>query len=1076
MNTPPAIPEALLQALPAALLRAARRRLRAGQVEAVEALPADGMLAVTGRVAGCDGETLRCWAGIGDGELEADCSCGAEAVCEHVAAVLLAASGRPEGQQAPERGRSNAPEPGRPAPHAESAAPELVVVLALGGHGDPGAGPAVELGAVFRACLDGQWIERPYWPVRAREPHQPRFVGADQRRFLLRALDDGKPVADGRWVRLAPGVDWLVEMLETLACRFGSPGGPRLRVVGARAVPAAWRARADGAQRLELGAGRSLPDGCAVLPGCPPLQVDRQSGDCHRLYADGLSPAVSDRLLARGWVAPEAVEAVGTELAAHPDQDGRLLPAARRVIEIDDQRPNPVLELTGDADTGQAWAGLAFRYGPACFAFGSPCDSALLDEKGAVARVRRDPEAEHECLERLSGLGLEPLEDAPCDPSASGGRLGLRRARRPEEAWVRLQQTMPSLRRAGWELRRRPAFPYRLVEPDGWYGCLERSGSAAFELDLGVELEGRRVSLLDALLDWLDQVPPGGLKRLLDDEAGDDGVLLRLDATRLVVLPARRLRATLTGLVEWAGGGARHDGRLRLPLARLGGCAGLDRDFTLEGAPELVGALRRLGQGEAPEAGRVPDGFRAELRPYQRRGLGWLQMLAESGFGGVLADDMGLGKTLQTLAHLLAEKQAGRMVRPCLVVAPAGLLFNWRAEAARFAPGLRVLTLHGPERKRRFHRIASADLVLTSYALLVRDQRRLVARDWHVVVLDEAQAIKNPASATARAARALTARQRIALSGTPLENHLGELWSLFRFVAPGLLGSRKGFDRAFRKPIEHSADPVRLKVLRHRIAPFLLRRTKAEVTPELPPVVDIERTVALAPEQRRVYESVRLAMHDKVRRALEHAAPGQRRVLVLDALLRLRQVCCDPRLVDPAGASAGSAKLTELLEMLVRLHDEGRQVLVFSQFTSMLSLIETELQQMGLGYEKLTGRTRDRERPVARFQRGQAGVFLISLKAGGAGLNLTAADAVIHYDPWWNPAAEDQATGRAHRIGQTRQVFSWRLVTAGTVEERVLELQRRKRELVEGLLSGAGSLRLEHDDIEMLFAPAGAAP
>ncbi|MEX0916102.1 MAG: DEAD/DEAH box helicase, partial [Wenzhouxiangellaceae bacterium] len=311
-----------------------------------------------------------------------------------------------------------------------------------------------------------------------------------------------------------------------------------------------------------------------------------------------------------------------------------------------------------------------------------------------------------------------------------------------------------------------------------------------------------------------------------------------------------------------------------------------------------------------------------------------------------------------------------------------------------------------------------------------------------------------------------------------MENHLGELWRLFNFALPGLLGSARDFKQRYRAPIEKHDDGLRMQALRGVVAPFLLRRTKHDAAPELPPVSEIERHVEMQHEQRRLYETVRIAMHDKVRRAIERHGLERSRVVVLDALLRLRQICCDPRLVkglDPAG-KARSAKLELLRQMLPEAVDEGRRILVFSQFTSMLALIEAELTEMGLEYVKLTGRTRDRERPVRRFQAGQIPVFLISLKAGGAGLNLTAADTVIHYDPWWNPAVEDQATGRAHRIGQADQVFSWRLITAGSVEERVMQLQQNKRQLIEGLFARGNTTTVDTQALEALFAPLDDQP
>jgi SNF2 family DNA or RNA helicase len=453
-----------------------------------------------------------------------------------------------------------------------------------------------------------------------------------------------------------------------------------------------------------------------------------------------------------------------------------------------------------------------------------------------------------------------------------------------------------------------------------------------------------------------------------------------------------------------------------------------------------------------------------------------MQFLRGAGLGGVLADDMGLGKTVQTLAHLAIEQAAGRLNRPALLVCPTSLIPNWTREAERFAPTLRVLPLHGPGRRQRFDEIAQHDLVLTTYPLLARDQAALLAQPWHAVILDEAQAIRNPKAETSRIAGRLEACQRLCLTGTPLQNHLGELWALFDFLAPGFLGAEGSFRKLYRTPIEKHGDPQRQAALRRRVRPFLLRRTKEEVVSELPPKTEMVEPVEMEAGQRAIYEGIRLAMHAKVKAAIASRGLARAGIVILDALLKLRQACCDPRLVKvPASqrAKAGSAKLDRLLELLAVLTGEGRRVLVFSSFTSMLALIETRLAEAGIPYLLLTGDTRDRDTPVRRFQAGEVPVFLISLKAGGVGLNLTAADTVIHYDPWWNPAAEDQATDRAHRIGQDKPVFVHRLVALQSIEEKMEQLKERKRALVATVLGGeqGGALRLTEAEVEELFAP-----
>jgi SNF2 family DNA or RNA helicase len=470
-----------------------------------------------------------------------------------------------------------------------------------------------------------------------------------------------------------------------------------------------------------------------------------------------------------------------------------------------------------------------------------------------------------------------------------------------------------------------------------------------------------------------------------------------------------------------------------------------------------------------------PQGLALPLRSYQLEGLAWLQYLRERDLSGLLADDMGLGKTAQTLAHLLVEKEAGRLDRPALIVLPTSLVSNWKREAARFAPSLSVLALHGPARSAQFDAIPKHDLVLTTYPLLWRDAEALAAHDYHLLILDEAQTVKNVVSRGAAIVRKLRARHRLCLTGTPLENHLGELWAQFDFLLPGFLGDIKSFRRQWRTPIEKHGDTLRRELLARRIRPFILRRRKQDVAKELPPKSIIVRAVEIAGGQRDLYETVRSAMDEKVRAEIATKGFKRSQIIILDALLKLRQVCCDPRLVKTEAAKQvrERAKLALLMDMLPELVEEGRRVLLFSQFTSMLALIELELVRHKLAYVMLTGDTKDRDTAIRRFQDGDVPIFLVSLKAGGVGLNLTAADTVIHYDPWWNPAAENQATDRAHRIGQTKRVFVYKLIVAGSIEEKILALQEKKATLASGILSDddIGEVKFSESDLAALLAP-----
>ncbi len=632
----------------------------------------------------------------------------------------------------------------------------------------------------------------------------------------------------------------------------------------------------------------------------------------------------------------------------------------------------------------------------------------------------------------------------------------------------------------GWCVETDESFPFQVAASEGelTIEISESSGYDWFRLDLGIDIEGERVSLLPILMQALRQHTHEEIVEMARvDETEERNLVCRLPDKRLLSIPLHRLKGVLSVLVELYDGDAALDehGGLEMNQSQAARLAELEAHSQARwlGGERLLEMGRRLRNFSGIESVSVPEGFAATLRPYQQTGLNWLQFLRQYELGGILADDMGLGKTLQALAHILVERREGRADLPCLVVAPTSLMFNWRAEAQRFASDLRVLILHGNERHQYFDRLGEYDLILTTYPLLSRDRDVLIEQAFHLLILDEAHAIKNPKAQATQIVHQLRARHRLALTGTPMENHLGELWSLFHFLMPGLLGSAELFKRQFRTPIEKHNDVLRRQMLTHRIKPFLLRRTKAQVLDELPPRTDMVRSCELAGSQRDLYESVRSMMQDRIRREISEKGFKRSQIVILDALLKLRQICCDPRLLKlSAGTRVQHSSKLELLNgMLPELVEEGRRILLFSQFTSMLDLIEPELRRVKIPFVRLSGDTRNREIPVNRFQNGEVPLFLISLKAGGTGLNLTTADTVIHYDPWWNPAVEDQATGRAHRMGQVNPVFVYKLITTGTVEEKILHMQARKRELTSGIIDepGTGVSLFTPDELMGLF-------
>ena len=466
------------------------------------------------------------------------------------------------------------------------------------------------------------------------------------------------------------------------------------------------------------------------------------------------------------------------------------------------------------------------------------------------------------------------------------------------------------------------------------------------------------------------------------------------------------------------------------------------------------------------------------MRPYQKDGVAWFDFLVRHRFGGILADEMGLGKTLQTLAFLRhlkqARREAGEDPLPCLVVCPASLVENWVNETAKFTPSLKTLALHGPNRRALFEAVPASDLVITSYGLIRRDEERHAGQEYDVVVLDEAQHIKNRQTQNAQAVKAVRGRHRFVLTGTPMENSVLDLWSIFDFLMPGYLGSARDFRERYEMPITRERCVKAQARLARRVRPFLLRRLKRDVAAELPEKIEQVAWCDMTDEQQRLYRQVLEASR---RELLPAVRPGQgpNRMAVLSALLRLRQICCDPRLLKLEGEpdAIGSGKMDMFGELLDEVLDGGHRVLVFSQFVSMLTLIRQKLESDEIGYCYLDGSTRDRLAEVERFQKdGSIPVFLISLKAGGVGLNLTGADTVIHFDPWWNPAVEAQATDRAHRIGQSRVVTSYKLISRGTVEEKILQLQATKQERTAATLDGEGALAetLSWEEIQGLLA------
>jgi superfamily II DNA or RNA helicase len=820
-----------------------------------------------------------------------------------------------------------------------------------------------------------------------------------------------------------------------------------------------------------------------MLPTDPPWYIDNLSCGALELNRGGVDISLAE-LQALVAQAPALTGSdkrrVSQLLLAHGLQQLMPLPQPLTQRLRDDVKPHPCLLLDSVqlADGAlQRWhdmAVLSYDYDGERVSF-DPAQRVVRQVGDVTEIMSRDAAAEEAALGTLTALGFRKPATAPLNGLTGALQL------ESQAHWLRFAEgDLDTLSDSGWHVRRSKTYRYDVVAVDDWYAEIDQpaeAGNAWFELELGIVVNQKRVPLLPVLVQLIRSAPSDFDPDVLAAHGEADQMLATLPDGLRVALPWGRLKPILATLGELYFSD-KIKNRVRLSTLDAGRLEELARGTDLRwfGGEQLRETGRKLSLFGSVQKVPAPAGLQATLRDYQADGLAWMQFLREYDLAGILADDMGLGKTVQTLAHILVEKEAGRLTSPALVIAPTSLMTNWQDEAARFAPDLKVLLLQGKERLALFDQIDGADLVLTTYALLPRDEEKLREHNYHLVILDESHYIKNNRSKAAQSAGLLNSRHRLCLTGTPLENHLGELWSQFHFLLPGLLGDEKTFNNQFRNPIERQDDPLRRSLLNRRIKPFLLRRTKDNVAKELPPKTEMVRKVELSGAQRDLYETVRLAMDKKVRDEIDKKGVARSQIVILEALLKLRQVCCDPRLVKALPSrkkESGSAKLIDLMQMVDDLLEEGRKILVFSQFTSMLALIQEELDARRIAYALLTGDTKDRAAQVAAFQQGAVPIFLISLKAGGVGLNLTAADTVIHYDPWWNPAAENQATDRAWRIGQDKPVFVYKLIAKGTLEEKIQLLQQKKSDLAQSILADGESHKmvLTQEDLQAIFAP-----
>ena len=844
------------------------------------------------------------------------------------------------------------------------------------------------------------------------------------------------PLLQGRRVLLEPALMQLRFSDEVLRPRFD------LEMVGSDTIVAkASFERAGDKRKFSLLQG-------GWYEGAPGWHIDTSEGIARPLDKR-VSPAALRRLLRSPTIAEPVTDLVDLIMSGLPRvalEVGAELPDLSQVADVIDLVPTFRMRASGSLI--EAHVTLIAAYGDTEVAvradgISPPVIIKPPEEGQKRARcIRCDIAAQQAAAEKLRALGLKPDES---------GQYFVANGDAAIKFWSEGVGSLPD----DWDLY----VPEDLVDTHIRSTPLRvaarvSSGMDWLSLKLTFEADGISVSREE-------------LARCL----AEGKKFVRLDDGSFAPFDPSRVRAMLDREIELMTAASANG---RFPLSQAGRLQELLSHADKATVPAATRDLfKKLASIDEISHTKKPRGLKGTLRPYQEQGLSWLKFIHDIGSGGVLADDMGLGKTLQTIALLLTVKNEQKSLKT-LIVAPTSVVHNWLRELEKFAPTLDVALWHGQQRKGMIEELEEAEVIITSYALLRRDEELLKELDLDYVILDEAQHIKNPLSATAAAAKRLKARRRLALTGTPIENRLSEIWSIFDFVSPGLLGPLQKFEERFARPIA-DGDHKTAARLRATIHPFILRRTKQEVAKDLPSKIETDQICELAPEQKALYGQIAREVRAQVMGEVDKVGIAKAHIHILAGLTRLRQAACDPRLLGlpRAFGDEDSGKLMALRELVEECEAGGHKVLVFSQFVSMLHLIRDALDKDGIRYEYLDGTTKDRAERVERFQEDPTiTVFLISLKAGGTGLNLTAADTVIHFDPWWNPAVEDQATDRAHRIGQSKVVTAYRLVAKGTIEEKILQLKAKKRELVSSVLmeDAGGGKKLTKADLEELFS------
>ena len=723
-------------------------------------------------------------------------------------------------------------------------------------------------------------------------------------------------------------------------------------------------------------------------------------------------------------------------------------------IQVINASLTPKLTLFKTKDTTHAMR-LEFLYSDYVFDLNNFNELIFLDDK--IIKIQRDFTKEQETKEYIQNLGFEYSKEL-------NAYISLNTATSYDiiEQWrVFLEKEVESLRQKGWIVEIDESFEYQFEYYEDIFAEFEDKSSNWFNLSFKVTIGGEKLELLPIItpllndFDDIKDLPPKLNIKL------PNGKFLHIDSNEI-----KPILKTIYELFDRE----KNEKIVIKPFdAHL---LDFGNNIKWQGAKELQQLAKKLKNFKRIRKIEPSSNLQANLRGYQKKGIAWLNFLHEFKFGGILADDMGLGKTIQTLAYLQILKEKNALKNPSLIIMPTSLIGNWKSEIKKFTPNLSYLELYGSDRKELFKKIKDFDIILTTYTLALRDLQEYKKYQFEYIILDEAQKIKNPKAKITRAIKSLKSNYKLALTGTPIENHLGELWSIFDFLMSGFLGSESEFITLFKNPIEKEKDSKKQKLLNKKIAPFILRRTKEEVVKELPPKTEIIKKTSFKAKQAILYENIRVAMEKKVRNVIKEKGLNKSHIMILDALLKLRQVCCHPQLLDLKATKdvKESAKLELFLDLLDTLMAEDRKVLVFSQFTKMLSILEEEIKKKKIAYTKLTGATKKRQEAIEKFTKGEAKVFLISLKAGGVGLNLVEADTVIHYDPWWNPAVENQATDRAYRIGQNKAVFVYKLLIENSIEEKILELQKKKEAISNGIYSNKEQESINGEELLKLLS------